>query len=374
MKSLNAIILAAGLSTRMGEFKPLLTVGSETLVERLIHVFSQNQVPVTLVTGWKQADLRAAIKNPEVTLVENPDYRQGMFSSIQKGVGSLPADCSGFFIMPVDTPLIRPYTVRRLQDSWEHNPDKIIYPVINHQRGHPTLIPGSLRTTILDGQPDGGLQTILKSRESMALEVSVPDRNILFDVDTPEDYRQLLKRLSNSEIPTPEECQIILQDIHIMPEDRYLHCRQVARVALTIGEALTRKNIKVDLSLLEAAAILHDIAKGQPKHALTGGKILAEMGFGKTSEIVAAHTNLAQGKMEHSLESRIVYLADKMVKGTDLVSLEKRFEYANSLFGVNPEVAANIQLNKQRAVKVKNDIENILEYPLESILTDANTE
>ena len=78
--------------------------------------------------------------------------------------------------------------------------------------------------------------------------------------------------------------------------------------------------------------MLHDIAKGQRKHDIAGGKILRELGFGKVGDIVAVHSDLAGGNTRLSLETKIVYLADKLVEGERLVSLEERYRSSRQRF------------------------------------------
>ena len=137
--------------------------------------------------------LVAGIKENDITIVYNPDYEKGMFSSIQAGVRQLRPEYDAFFILPVDIPLVKAATIRRLMEAARENPDKIIYPTYNDKRGHPPLLPASLIPVILGWQKNGGLKAVLKAHEKLALEVPVNDNFILEDIDTPEDYQRLLK-------------------------------------------------------------------------------------------------------------------------------------------------------------------------------------
>jgi len=80
------LILAAGMSSRMGQLKALLPIAGETVIGRLISVFRENDVQVFIVTGYRGQDVVRALKNREVTFVENPKYEPGMFTSVQAGV------------------------------------------------------------------------------------------------------------------------------------------------------------------------------------------------------------------------------------------------------------------------------------------------
>lgn len=66
----------------------------------------------------------------------------------------------------------------------------------------------------------------------------MPDSYILFDIDTPDDYSSLLKKLQKYEVPTDEECEVILKDVCQAAPDRIRHCYKVSDVAVSIGQAL----------------------------------------------------------------------------------------------------------------------------------------
>ena len=173
----------------MKQFKPLLPLGEATVTDHVIATFLSVGVDVFLVVGYRQDEIRAGIKKRDIAIVYNPDYEKGMFSSIQAGIRQLQPVHQAFFILPVDIPLVRPATVKRINGSWRQNTRiKLFTPYSPGQRGHPPLIPCSLIPVILGWGKSGGLKAVLKSQEKLALEVPVADSNILFDIDTPEDY------------------------------------------------------------------------------------------------------------------------------------------------------------------------------------------
>ena len=123
------IVLAAGFSNRMQDFKPLLEIGGQTVADRVISGFLSHNVEVLLVTGWRREDLVTGIRHDGIRIVENPDYEAGMFSSVRAGVRHLSPHHRAFFIMPVDIPLVRPQTIGRLLETASILPEKILYPV-----------------------------------------------------------------------------------------------------------------------------------------------------------------------------------------------------------------------------------------------------
>ena len=362
-----AIVLAAGLSSRMEGFKPLLSIDGETITDRVIATFLNNGVEVLLVTGWRQDELIAGIKHRDITVVTNPDYASGMFSSVRAGVSHLLPTHRAFFIMPVDIPLVRPTTIKLILDSAAEHPTKIVYPIFSGIRGHPPLIPSSLIPEIINWQEDGGLRAVLDSHSEINLEVKVPDENILLDIDNQEDVTALLERFRRYDVPTEKECKAIL-DIAGTAENIRRHCCKVAGVAVDIAEALAIAGRRVDIEAVRAASILHDIAKGQPEHDITGGQMLGNIGFARIGDIVAIHTDLAVGKTTASLEAKIVYLADKFVRDEELVSIEERYHSAEEKYGMIPEIADKIQQYKQRALSVKKEVETLLGYSPDKII------
>ena len=189
---LAAIIPAAGRSSRMGQFKPLLRVDGQTLIQRAVSVFLQNRIEdIIVVTGHRAAELEAALARYPVRIARNESYARGMFSSVREGIRILPAQCEGFFVLPVDHAFVTPATVGRLIEVFRDHPDRICHPCIDSRRGHPPLVPARLATVIAEHDGTGGLRRVLKRWAHLALDVPVADPNIALDLDTPEDLPKL---------------------------------------------------------------------------------------------------------------------------------------------------------------------------------------
>lgn len=127
------------------------------------------------------------------------------------------------------------------------------------------------------------------------------------------------------------------------------HCRMVARVTREICDKLERCGTAPDTDLACAAALLHDIAKGEPDHAMAGARMLAEMGFHRVAEIVGRHTDITSDPDTSLAEAEIVYLADKLVCRDRRTTLSHRFETALERFGDNPEARAAVLRRKDAA-------------------------
>jgi molybdenum cofactor cytidylyltransferase len=366
-----AIILAGGFSSRMRRFKALLPLDKATITDHVIAIFQNSGIEVFLVVGHRREEIKQGITARNITIVDNHDYRKGMFSSVQAGIRLLSKGHQAFFILPVDIPLVREATVKCLVDAAGKHPENIIYPVFRGKRGHPPVIPSSLISAILGWNGEEGLKGALKSLDRLALEIPVADSNILFDVDTPADYQELLRRFQRYDLPSDEECEVIYTDICKVTPERVRHCYKVAATAVAIGQALNAAGKNIDLVLIRKVAILHDIAKGQSKHDIAGGNILRELGFGKVGDIVSVHTELAGGNTNLPMESKIVFLADKFIEGERQVSLEERYGNVNRRQGKTPEIEALVMARLKVALYVKQEFEKILGCPLENIFRSS---
>jgi molybdenum cofactor cytidylyltransferase len=282
-------------------------------------------------------------------------------SSIQAGVGRLRSHHRSFFVMPVDISLVRESTIRNLLGSAETYPDRIIYPVFDLRHGHPPLITSSLVPEILNWSGEGGLDTILASHDDLDLDVPVPDENILLDADSRDDYVLMLDRYNRMQIPSEKECEALL-NIAGTADNVRRHCRKVAEVAVAISEAVKAAGKTVDTDLVKAASLLHDIAKTSPEHDIEGGRTLTDFGFGKTGRVVSLHTDVFRGGEQPSLEAMIVYLADKYIQDEDPISVEERYSRAEIKYGSIPGVFEKIQRYKNDALKVKQQLEEILGF------------
>lgn len=355
----SAIIPAAGFSSRMGRLKALLPLGDRAMIEHAVALFRNNGVDVIVVTGHRSEELSAFLKPAGVRVAFNPDFSSGMFSSVQTGVRKLSSNSDGFFVLPVDIPLVRSWTIHRLLQAFAHDPRCIIHPCFNGRRGHPPLIPAALAPAVLDWPGTDGLHGCLGRYDALSVNVEVPDRHIHLDSDTPVDYEHLVAACRRQDIPTAAECDHLLRNHFNVSQDIMDHSRRVAEVVGMLAAALIEDGENPDLDMLHAAAMLHDVAKGHPHHARLGAQWLSEMGFGRIGAIVAAHTDPEPVSGHRLTEKELVFLADKLVHKDQLISLEQRFDTALERHGHIPEAHRNINKRRKTARKIASRIEQI---------------
>ena len=125
-----AILLAAGRSTRMGAFKPLLPFGDKTVVEQCVANLCDAGVQnVTVVVGHRADDVREQLKNYKVQFVLNPDPDTEMSASIACGVEQIDEKTKALLISLVDHPAVPPEVINLLINEWRSGDGKLFQPV-----------------------------------------------------------------------------------------------------------------------------------------------------------------------------------------------------------------------------------------------------
>ncbi len=195
-----ALIVAAGMSSRMGDFKPLLNIGSISIAQRVVATFQQAGVEkIVMITGYNATALEKHLAGNGVVFLRNENYRSTqMFDSVCIGLRYLRDKCERLLFTPVDIPLFTAGTVRALLDSGA----ALACPAVDGETGHPTLISASLFDAILADPGDRGLRGALERCGAEMLRLPVEDRGVLHDADTPEDYKALL-RYHNEQLVRP---------------------------------------------------------------------------------------------------------------------------------------------------------------------------
>lgn len=357
------LIVAGGYSSRMGAFKPLLPLGDKTVLEMAVDSLQQGGIQdVRVVVGYQAEKLIPILKTMPVTIIKNENYDKGMFSSIAAGVASLAKACEAFFLLPGDIPLIRQYSIRELLHVYRKTRSPVVYPVYKGVRGHPPLIAAECFAHILNGMGEGGLRDILYGFESRSIEVELADQGILVDIDTPEDYQRLQKMLRRRDLPSAEECLTLLYKYQPGNEKLLLHGQKVADVAVKLAVLLTKSGLRFDIDLLRAGGLMHDIAKGRPNHAKRGERWLICQGYPALGSLVGAHMELPPIEEALPDEKTLLFIADKLVKGDRVVTLEERFAPVLQRFSREPAILARVLQKKRTAEAILQQICKLTEF------------
>ncbi len=191
MKKTGAVLVAAGLSSRMKDFKPMLPFGGSTIAGHLVAILKGMGIsPVIVVTGYRAEELERHLSHACVRFVRNERYKETeMFDSIKLGLTEAEADCDKIMLMPIDTPAIKPDTIRQVMmiDAG------IVRTVCRGEPGHPVLISAGMVRTVCAYEGNRGLRGAIEESGIPITNLEVEDEGIYRDVDTPEEYRELLQ-------------------------------------------------------------------------------------------------------------------------------------------------------------------------------------
>jgi len=182
------IVTAAGSAERFGGRKLLTPIDGEPMLDRTIASLLDGGVDEIIVVVPKgsielERDVNSFL-DARVRPIENPDPSRGMFSSIQEAAAE--ADGDAMVVMPGDMPFVRPETVTTLLAAYARKA-AIVSPRFNGKRGHPVVLPESLRDEIRAADPHVTLHEIIKKHQNERMDVDVEDGGVVRDVDRPED-------------------------------------------------------------------------------------------------------------------------------------------------------------------------------------------
>ncbi len=198
---IRALILAAGASSRMGRTKAVLPLGptGDTVLARGIRSLIEGGLPeVTVVAGAHIDAVRSAMpcNDRRIRLIEHPGWEQGQLSSLIAGLDAV-ADpqLEGLLVTLVDVPLVRPDTVKAVVRAWRATRAPIVRPVDGERHGHPVIFDASVFAELRTADPRVGAKAVFAAHRAQVLDVAVKDEGAFLDLDTPEEYEQVLQVL-----------------------------------------------------------------------------------------------------------------------------------------------------------------------------------
>jgi molybdenum cofactor cytidylyltransferase len=197
--SVGLVMLAAGASSRMGQPKQLLKLNGESLIRRAtlaaLHSVCQ---PVVIVLGANEAFIRPEIADLSVQIVENPDWEQGMGSSIQIGIRQLlttQPPIQAAVLMLCDQPLVDTSLINQLVECYKTSQGAVVASEYNGQLGVPALFDQKLFAELLQLDGPAGAKKIIEKYKPTCYRLPFPEGAL--DVDTPEDYEKVLNRIDS---------------------------------------------------------------------------------------------------------------------------------------------------------------------------------
>ena len=184
-----SVILSAGASARMGTPKANLKIGNTTFINSiLIKLHSCGTAGIYIVTGYHHRQISQALDSiNHCKILHNTNAEQGQLSSLQLAIRNFDRQITGMLVVLVDHPLVREDTYRELLKSARVNPQAIIIPVYQQQRGHPVYFGRKFFQALLETPLNLGAREVIKKNIQSVYSLPVSDPGIVQDIDTPDD-------------------------------------------------------------------------------------------------------------------------------------------------------------------------------------------
>lgn len=200
---ISAILLAAGLSQRLGRNKLLLSPGGVPIVRRAaMALLDSRAAEVIVVTGHEAEKVRAALEGLDVRFVHNPDYEAGQSMSLLTGLAEAAREAEGYLFALGDQPFMTTHLIDRLIGTFGSSQAHVAAPFYKGRRGNPILISRELREELLALGGDEGARSIVSRVQAESPDrfaaVEAASEALFWDIDTEEDYEKVLSGLRDA--------------------------------------------------------------------------------------------------------------------------------------------------------------------------------
>jgi len=194
IKMISGIVLAAGESKRMGRTKQILEIGRKSILEWVIDNIKNSRVnEIIVVIGHKSNLIEPIISGKGIKIIFNPDYKEGMSSSIKAGLKGIDPGSKGFFIFLGDQPFIGKGIIDTLIDRFNKSNKGIVVPVYRGIRGHPVIFNVKYKEEFMKLTGDIGGRYIIEKNKNDLLEVDISTEEGIIDIDNMDDYLKYKK-------------------------------------------------------------------------------------------------------------------------------------------------------------------------------------
>jgi len=192
MNAVVPVVLAAGLSRRMGFPKALLPLGEGTFLTCILDKVQQlDLVEPIVVLGAHAAHIQPALAQRPVRVLLNQNFSLGQISSIRLAIENLSLECLGCLIWPVDHPSVSGNLVAELVRLFRNSEAPLVLPFYEGRRGHPAIVGRSLFQEVLEAPAEGGMKAVIQRHEDSIALLPTPESSTVLDIDTPGDYLSL---------------------------------------------------------------------------------------------------------------------------------------------------------------------------------------
>lgn len=341
---LSGIIVVAGMSRRMHDFKPLMQINGFPMIQMTIQSMKNAGInDIVVVAGNRAADIEAILEPMQVRMVRNENYATtDMFTSVKLGLRAISPDTDGTFIMPGDLPMIAPRTFWELNKMASELQDRItaLVPLLEGKYAHPPLLLRKTIPAILDYDGPGGLHGAYMAQQPMTVEI--PDIGANLDADYRVDFERIQMFAKEYRGISAQLCFELYEKVQL-PEHIRRHCIAVGDLAAQLAQALIARGYCMDVELCRSAGYLHDICKLQPQHPRAGADFIRTYGYSAVAMLVERHKGFDSIQVPEFDERVLVCLADKLISEDRPATLDTRYAKACSRFPADTPVGNRIR-------------------------------
>ena len=205
-----AVVVAAGLSSRMKSFKPMLQLSGSTVIRTAVSALRSAGVsPVVVVIGKNAEKLRKHLSDLDVIFVYNKNYAStDMYHSACMGLKSIHGKTDRVFFLPGDVPLFSRNSLFTMMGYMDYSSCSILIPAHNGKKGHPVLIKSDVIPQLVSYKGGEGLKGAIEAFAGAKDVIELPDMGLTIDADRPEDYQLLQSYAKSLALKKPVECSV----------------------------------------------------------------------------------------------------------------------------------------------------------------------
>jgi molybdenum cofactor cytidylyltransferase len=339
-----AVVLAAGMSRRMGCLKQLLRIDGKTVLEHtLANVRASAVDEIVLVLGHAADEVEKEVSMAGIRVVRNEGYQQGMGTSLRAGLAEVSPEAQAALIVLADQPFVQAATLNKLIEYHGSAQPQIVIPTYRGFRGNPVLLDHSIFPELRELSGDVGCRAIFGSHTENIRKLAVDDAGILLDIDSRDDFDELTRVAGQSERAKPGEAEMPLlesrEDLAAeAPELVVVGRDEVAQALAELGNAMKFTVTVVDpllrlAGLPEADRVLH----AMDFSLLPAG--------GERYVVVASRGQFDEEAVEQALRANAAYvalLANKKRAAELTASLRIQGMAAENLAGIRAPAGLDI--------------------------------
>ena len=358
---ISGLIVSAGLSSRMNDFKPLMEIENKPLIINTINSLRKSGIEdINIVVGYRGQEIERCVKDENVNIIYNNNYNNTfMYDSFKLGLENVKNKCDAIVFLPGDVGFVSKYTMDLLIEEINKEESKIVYPVYKNEIGHPPIINSKCFDYLLNYNGTNGLKGGMKYFEEDSKKINTPDKFILYDMDYKEDFYRAKYDFENREILSYEDCIYLLSYFNA-PKSIINHGEKVKEICEDLSNLINENKKIINMNLIRPASILHDIKRQEKNHSKVGADLLESLGYEQIAHIVRSHMKLEKEIEDVINENTILYYGDKLVIEDKFVNLNKRFENKLKKFKDHKEIQENIMKKYKSTLKIKSNIISII--------------